>query len=150
VTTSSHLRFDIEDAPAGADIEVLPNALESFNESRWPGHRPWRPLAVFARDRESIVVGLAGEAYSGWLFIRLLPQARLRGVRRTGHHARAKGDESKDQVRNRRYGERRATGREQTFAFANAPTTASTGRDAGSALVSQPLFASSHPNIRAH
>ena len=130
--SSSRLRFDIEDAPSGADVEVLPNGLEAFNESQWPGHQQWRPLAVFARDGQSIVAGLAGETYSGWLFIRYLwvgdalrgqgigrrlmgdaetralergchsawvdtfsfqapgfyPQARLRGVRRTGLSAR--------------------------------------------------------------
>ena len=63
------LRLDIEDRPADADVEVLPNWLEAFNECRWPGHQKWRPLAVFARDRESIIAGLAGETYSGWLFI---------------------------------------------------------------------------------
>ena len=72
MASSSRLRFDIEDAPSEADVEVLPNALEAFNESRWPGHRRWRPLAVFARDGESVVAGLAGETYSGWLFIRYL------------------------------------------------------------------------------
>jgi hypothetical protein len=70
--SASHLRFDIEDAAADADLEILPNGLEAFNESQWPGHQPWRPLAVFARDRGSIVAGLAGETYSGWLFIRYL------------------------------------------------------------------------------
>ena len=70
--TSSSIRFDIEDAPSDADVEVLPNGLEAFNESRWPGHQQWRPLAVFARDRGSIAAGLAGETYSGWLFIRYL------------------------------------------------------------------------------
>ena len=54
----SGLRLDIEDRPADADVEVLPNALEAFNESRWPGHQKWRPLAVFARERETIVAGL--------------------------------------------------------------------------------------------
>jgi GNAT superfamily N-acetyltransferase len=72
MTSSSHLWIDIEDAPTDADVAVLPNALEAFNESRWPGHQPWRPLAVFARDGESIVAGLSGETYSGWLFIRYL------------------------------------------------------------------------------
>jgi GNAT superfamily N-acetyltransferase len=66
------LRLDIEDRPADADVEVLPNGLEAFNECRWPGHQKWRPLAVFARDRESIIAGLAGETYSGWLFIEYL------------------------------------------------------------------------------
>jgi GNAT superfamily N-acetyltransferase len=72
MTASSLVRFDIEDAPSDADVEVLPNGLEAFNESKWPGHQQWRPLAVFARDGESIVAGLAGETYSGWLFIRYL------------------------------------------------------------------------------
>ena len=68
----SGLRLDIEDAPADADVEVLPNGLEAFNESRWPGHQEWKPLAVFVRDQERIVAGLAGETYSGWLFIKYL------------------------------------------------------------------------------
>jgi GNAT superfamily N-acetyltransferase len=66
------LRLEIEDEPSAEDVEVLPNGLEAFNESRWPGHQQWRRLAVFARDRQSIVAGLAGETYSGWLFIRYL------------------------------------------------------------------------------
>ena len=69
-----------------ADVEVLPNGLEAFNESRWPGHQQWRPLAVFAREGESIVAGLAGETYSGWLFIRYLWVSRR--VARQGNRAR--------------------------------------------------------------
>jgi GNAT superfamily N-acetyltransferase len=72
MTLPSGLRLDIEDEPAQADVEVLPNGLEAFNESRWPKHQPWKPLAVFVRDSERIVAGLAGETYSGWLFIRYL------------------------------------------------------------------------------
>ena len=68
----SGLRLDVEDAPAEADVEVLPDGLEAFNESRWPKHQPWMPLAVFVRDSEKIVAGLAGETYSGWLFIKYL------------------------------------------------------------------------------
>jgi GNAT superfamily N-acetyltransferase len=65
-------RLDIEDEPAEADVEVLPHKLEDFNESQWPRHQPWKPLGVFVRDREKIVAGLAGETYSGWLFVRYL------------------------------------------------------------------------------
>jgi GNAT superfamily N-acetyltransferase len=72
VDLPSGLRLDVHDQPAGADVEVLPNGLEAFNESRWPGHQPWKPLAVFAREGETIVAGLAGETYSGWLFIKYL------------------------------------------------------------------------------
>ena len=68
----SGLRFDIEDEPAHADVEVLPDGLEAYNEGRWPGHQPWKPLAVFVRDSGTIVAGLAGETYSGWLFIKYL------------------------------------------------------------------------------
>jgi GNAT superfamily N-acetyltransferase len=81
----SGLRIDVEDAPRDADVEVLPNGLEAFNESRWPGHQTWRPLAVFARHQESIVGGLSGETYSGWLFIRYLwvsETLRVRGIGR--------------------------------------------------------------------
>ena len=69
---SSGLRLDIDDAPSEADVEILPNGLEAFNESRWPGHQPWGPLAVFARDGQRILAGLGGETYSGWLSIRYL------------------------------------------------------------------------------
>jgi hypothetical protein len=34
MNASPRLRCDIEDAPAEADVEVLPNGLEAFNESR--------------------------------------------------------------------------------------------------------------------
>ena len=68
----SGLRLDIEDEPAHADIEVLPDGLEAYNESRWPKHQPWKPLAVFVRESETVVAGLAGETYSGWLFIKYL------------------------------------------------------------------------------
>jgi GNAT superfamily N-acetyltransferase len=72
MTPAFRLRIDIEDAPSEADVEILPNRLEAFNESRWPGHQRWRPLAVFARDQERVVAGLGGESYSGWLFVRYL------------------------------------------------------------------------------
>ena len=72
MTLPSGLRRDIEDDPAEANVEVLPQALEAFNEGRWPRHQPWKRLGVFVRDRESIVAGLAGETYAGWLFIKYL------------------------------------------------------------------------------
>jgi GNAT superfamily N-acetyltransferase len=74
------LRLDVEDEPANADVEALSTNLEAFNESRWPGHQQWKPLAAFVRDREEIVAGLAGETYAGWLFIRYLwVSSQLRG-----------------------------------------------------------------------
>jgi GNAT superfamily N-acetyltransferase len=72
VNLAHGLRLDVEDEPKDEDMEVLPNGLEAFNERRWPGHQRWKPIGVFVRDRESIVAGLAGDTYSGWLFIRYL------------------------------------------------------------------------------
>ena len=95
MTSSSHLRFDIEDAPSDADVEILPNGLEEFNERRWPGHQPWKALAVFARDGQRIVAGLSGGTYCGWLFIRYLwvsEALRSKGIGRqlmAGAEARA-------------------------------------------------------------
>ena len=68
----SGLRLAIEDDPIAAEVEMLRCRLENFNESRWPQHQTWKPLGVFVRSRQSIVAGLAGETYSGWLFVRYL------------------------------------------------------------------------------
>jgi GNAT superfamily N-acetyltransferase len=68
----SGCRLTVEDAPADADVEVLPYALEAYNEGRWPQHPSWQPLAVFLRDEARIVAGLAGETYCGWLFVKYL------------------------------------------------------------------------------
>jgi GNAT superfamily N-acetyltransferase len=78
-------RLTVEDEPAKADVEVLPNGLEAFNEGRWPQHPRWIPLAAFVRSEGAIVAGLAGETYCGWLFIRYLwvsEDLRGRGVGR--------------------------------------------------------------------
>jgi len=68
----SGYRLTLEDAPAEADVDVLPHALEAYNESKWPRHPPWRPLAIFLREKSRIVAGLAGETYCGWLFVKYL------------------------------------------------------------------------------
>jgi GNAT superfamily N-acetyltransferase len=72
VDLSSGLRFDIENEPADVDVGVLPRGLEDLNDSRWPGHQPWKPLGVFVRDPDEILAVLVGGTYSGWLFIRYL------------------------------------------------------------------------------
>jgi GNAT superfamily N-acetyltransferase len=78
-------RLTIEDAPAEADVEVLPYALEAYNEGQWPQHPPWQPLAIFLRDEARIVAGLADETYCGWLFVKYLWVSEgLRG-RGVGH-----------------------------------------------------------------
>ena len=65
-------RLTVEDAPADADVDVLPHALEAYNEGQWPQHQPWLPLAIFLRDEARIVAGLAGGTYCGWLFVKYL------------------------------------------------------------------------------
>ena len=78
-------RLTVEDAPDEADVEVLPYALEAYNEGRWPQHPPWQSLAIFLRDEAQIVAGLAGETYCGWLFVKYLwvsEGLRARGVGR--------------------------------------------------------------------
>src|SRR5215831_18707788 len=77
-------RLTVEDAPAEADVEVLPNGLEAYNESQWPQHPPWRPMAVFLREGARIAAGLAGDTYCGWLFVKYLwvsDKLRARGSR---------------------------------------------------------------------
>jgi GNAT superfamily N-acetyltransferase len=66
----SGLTLSIEDKPDAADIDILPEGLEAFNEQHWPGHQPWEEFGVFLRDEGRIVAGLFGEIYAGWLFIR--------------------------------------------------------------------------------
>ena len=78
-------RLTVEDEPAEADVEILPHALEAYNESQWPQHPPWHPLAIFLRKEGQIAAGLAGETYCGWLFVRYLwvsDELRGRGVGR--------------------------------------------------------------------
>jgi GNAT superfamily N-acetyltransferase len=78
-------RLTVEDDPAEPDVVVLPHALEAYNESQWPQHPPWRPLAIFLREGDRIAAGLAGETYCGWLFVRYLwvsDELRGRGVGR--------------------------------------------------------------------
>jgi len=78
-------RLTVEDAPAEADVEVLPNGLEAYNESQWPQHPPWCPMAVFLREGARIAAGLVGDTYCGWLFVKYLwvsDKLRGRGVGR--------------------------------------------------------------------
>ena len=65
------LTLSVEDKPSEADIDVLPEGLEVFNEQHWPGHQPWETLAVFLREADGrIVGGLHCETYAGWMFLR--------------------------------------------------------------------------------
>jgi hypothetical protein len=78
-------RLTVEDEPEAAALQALPQALEDFNEGQWPGHGPWRPLGILIRDAETIVAGLSGETYCGWLVIKYLwvrDDLRRRGIGR--------------------------------------------------------------------
>jgi GNAT superfamily N-acetyltransferase len=90
-------RLTVEDAPAEADVEALPHALEAYNESRWPKHPAWLPLAIFVRHGALIVAGLAGDTYCGWLFVKYLwvsDGLRGRGIgRELMSHAEARARE---------------------------------------------------------
>jgi GNAT superfamily N-acetyltransferase len=69
-----HYELTVDDEPEVAALQALAQALEleDFNESQWPGHAPWRPFGVFIREAETIVAGLSGETYCGWLVIKYL------------------------------------------------------------------------------
>ncbi|GGC33841.1 hypothetical protein GCM10011504_10130 [Siccirubricoccus deserti] len=43
------ITLSVEDKPAEADVDALPEGLETFNEQQWPGHQPWQTLGVFLR-----------------------------------------------------------------------------------------------------
>jgi GNAT superfamily N-acetyltransferase len=68
----SGYRLTVEDAPAEADVDVLPHGLEAYNETQWPQHQPWRPLAIFLREGARVAAGLAGDIYCGWLHVKYL------------------------------------------------------------------------------
>ena len=46
-------RLTVEDAPGETDVEVLPRALEAYNESQWPQHPPRRSLGIFFPRRRT-------------------------------------------------------------------------------------------------
>ncbi len=72
--------LSIEEKAAAADTEALGLGLEAFNQAAWPGHQPWRELSLLLREHGSVVGGLHGQTYAGWLFIQYFwLSAPLRG-----------------------------------------------------------------------
>lgn len=63
------ITLSIEDKPGTEDAEALGWGLEAFNEAAWPGHPPWKELALLLRQDGRVVGGLFGQTYAGWLFI---------------------------------------------------------------------------------
>lgn len=85
MTVPDGFRLSVEEAPSRADRIFIDQALDDFNEERWPGH-PVRHVAVIMRDAGGrIAAGLDGIGYGGWLFVHNLWVAdplRRRGVGR--------------------------------------------------------------------
>jgi ribosomal protein S18 acetylase RimI-like enzyme len=66
---SDHYRIVLEESPDSADTDVVRKGLDEFNASH-VGPSNWRPFAVFIRDGDnSIVGGLVGGTYWGWLYV---------------------------------------------------------------------------------
>ena len=87
-TTEAESRYAlaIEDAPEGADVEAVRAGLIAFN-LRHTTDDDYRRLAVFLRDAEGTVVGgLVGETFWGWLHVDLLWVAEE--ARGQGHGSR--------------------------------------------------------------
>lgn len=65
-------RITLEESPASADTEAIRKGLERFNESH-VGESKWEPFSVFIRDDDNTIVGgLVGGTYWGWLYVELL------------------------------------------------------------------------------
>jgi GNAT superfamily N-acetyltransferase len=76
------MRFEVTEAPDGADLDALSDGLSSFN-TKEVGPSEWLPLAIFIRgDGGEVTGGLSGYTAWGWLFTqRLWLGEELRGQR---------------------------------------------------------------------
>jgi GNAT superfamily N-acetyltransferase len=64
--------MDFTDQPRGEDVRFLEDRLNEHNVAR-TRRRDYRPLALFERDeRGSIVAGLYGWTWAGWLEVRFV------------------------------------------------------------------------------
>ena len=65
-------RIALEEWPNSADTDTIRQGLDRYNESR-VGATTWQPFAVFIRDDDNTIVGgLTGGTYWGWLYVELL------------------------------------------------------------------------------
>jgi GNAT superfamily N-acetyltransferase len=61
----------LERSPSATDMEAVRTGLDQFNTSH-VGPTSWQPFAVFVRaDDTTIVGGLIGGTYWGWLYVEL-------------------------------------------------------------------------------
>jgi Acetyltransferases len=66
------LQILVEGEPANEDIHFVEKGLQEYNNRFVPADN-YQPLQVFLRDSEgSLLGGLLGETYWGWLHIRVL------------------------------------------------------------------------------
>lgn len=93
----------LADSPDPADVQVVRDGLDVYNATQG-APVDWVPLALFIRDAQGTVVGgLTGGTYWGWLYVarlwiaehlrgqdygsRLLAEAEQEALRRGCHHA---------------------------------------------------------------
>ena len=71
-TSDPPITMTLEAQPEPADVAVIFDALAVFNRT-FAGDDNYRPLAIFLRDRQGVVVGdLVGSTFWEWLRIDLL------------------------------------------------------------------------------
>jgi GNAT superfamily N-acetyltransferase len=103
MTRASNFSITIEDDPTPEDVQTVREGLHAFNRLHAPDDA-YQPVALFLRDADgSLLGGLLGETYWGWLHVgilwleekarrrghgsRLLAAAEQEAVRRGCHHA---------------------------------------------------------------
>ncbi|HEY0734411.1 MAG TPA: GNAT family N-acetyltransferase [Herpetosiphonaceae bacterium] len=65
-------QITLEEWPASADTDTIRKGLDGYNEAH-VGATKWQPFAVFIRDDDNTIIGgLAGGTYWGWLYVELL------------------------------------------------------------------------------
>jgi GNAT superfamily N-acetyltransferase len=69
---SSNLTLSIDDDPSPQDVDFVENSLRQYNLLHAPADN-YRPLQIFLRSEENTLLGgLLGETYWGWLHISIL------------------------------------------------------------------------------
>lgn len=63
--------LDVTNTPSAEDLANVAQALTAFNEAD-VGPKDMIPIAVFVREEETIVAGLAGNTAWGWLYVQNL------------------------------------------------------------------------------
>ncbi len=67
-----HLTITLTDTPTPGDLRVVRDGLNAFNRQHVPEDN-YRPLALFLRSEDQTIVGgLLGATYWGWLYIEIL------------------------------------------------------------------------------